>query len=125
MVKYQPIRKMSVQRPSRLRPAGYLPQLKKRGNLAVLRSTDWQSRSWDCNPRQLAYTFSHGNEQHLQPTKLGTPDMFWQHHGLAAKGPGWVMGTFEGEAGKPTGPVTWTPLANKHIPSSIPPYLKC
>ncbi|KPJ68669.1 hypothetical protein AMJ44_05790 [candidate division WOR-1 bacterium DG_54_3] len=110
------IHRMSVHNAPTVNPPG-IPVKSIKGDRLIVNTAHWQGRSWRCDPRQIAYSFSNGNEAYMHVREIGTPEMFWRSIGLKKKRPGWVMGRFWGEPGRPAGPVKWTPLAWKHVPS--------
>ncbi|MEE8638413.1 MAG: hypothetical protein V3T21_05150, partial [Candidatus Margulisiibacteriota bacterium] len=107
---------MSVHNAPTVKPPGIPEGSIKRGRL-IVDTVHWQGRSWRCDPRQIAYTLSNGNQAHMHVREVGTPEMFWKSIGLNKKGPGWVLGRFWGEPGKPAEPVKWFPLARRQVPS--------
>lgn len=117
MTYYEQIHRKSVHNAPRIKPPG-IPQRAVEGGLLKVSTVHWQGRCWDCDPRQLVFTFSHGNEAYLRVTALGTPRIFWESIGVSnRKDPGWVLGRFPGKPGKPSGPVTWIPIPNGSVPS--------
>ncbi|MFA4906485.1 MAG: hypothetical protein WC645_08290, partial [Candidatus Margulisiibacteriota bacterium] len=94
-----------------------------------------QGNSFDCDPRQIGLTLSHGNEFHVDITGIGTPKMFfWESiiypgkqitadlldkGGHIRSNPGWVYGRFQGIPGKPTGPISWNIIPDKKVPGSV------
>jgi len=109
--------KLSVYNPPRVKPPG-IPKksLSLGGKWLKANVFHWGGRSFRCDPRQLGFTFSNGNEAHMEVTELGGPEFFYKSRGIKNNGSGVVIGRFNGKPGEPTGPIEWKPLSFFQVP---------
>ncbi|MFH1390320.1 MAG: hypothetical protein ABIH56_06350 [Candidatus Margulisiibacteriota bacterium] len=114
-VRYEHIHRMGSLPFAAVKPAGSLPRLNIGGSTANLNVINWQGRSWECDSRQMGYSFLHGSEPHLHIVGMGLPDVFWQSIGSKQKEPGWAVGRFQGEPGNPQGPITWQAVSDLQV----------
>jgi hypothetical protein len=109
---------MSLYNAPVIKPPG-IPSQSVNGDRLRLSVNHVSGRSFNCDPRQLAYNLLNGSEANMHVSRLGPPSMLWDGSAetQGKTDGGWIAQRFQGTPGNPTGDVNWQLIPDSMVPS--------